>query len=72
MLVLTRKINGVIVVAVPGFEPIKVMVVDICGDKVRIGIQASDEIEIDRLEVWNVKQSELALANNPIGDDATP
>lgn len=48
MLVLTRKLNEAIVIA----DEIKVTVLEIKGDRVRIGIEAKKEIEIHRFEVW--------------------
>ncbi len=47
MLVLTRKKNEVIVVG----DKIKIVVVEIRGDKVRLGIEAPPEVPVHRLEV---------------------
>ena len=48
MLVLTRKKNESIVIS----DNIKVTVVEIRGDKVRLGIEAPREIEVHRQEVY--------------------
>ena len=49
MLVLTRKKNESIVIN----DVIKVTVVEIRGDKVRLGIEAPREIEVHRQEVYD-------------------
>ena len=48
MLVLTRKKNESIVIN----DTIRVTVVEIRGDKVRLGIEAPREIEVHRQEVY--------------------
>lgn len=55
MLVLSRKKNERIMIA-GGL--IKVNVVEIRGDKVRLGIEAPDDVSIDREEVYERKQEE--------------
>ena len=57
MLVLTRKKNEVIVIG----NNIKITVVDIRGDKVRIGIEAPVEIPVYRQEVYEAIQREEKL-----------
>lgn len=47
MLVLSRKRDEVIVIG----DGIEIMVVDIRGDKVRIGIKAPKEVNIRRKEI---------------------
>ena len=55
MLVLSRKKNESIVIN----DDIVVMVVDVRGDKVRLGIQAPREVTVHRREVYEaIKQSE--------------
>lgn len=49
MLVLTRKKNESIVIN----DVIKVTVVEIRGDKVRLGIEAPREIDVHRQEVYD-------------------
>lgn len=56
MLVLSRKPGQVILVA----DVVEITVVDIQGDKVKIGITAPADINIDRLEVWKAKQRKQA------------
>jgi carbon storage regulator len=50
MLVLSRKISECILTS----NGIRIMVVDIRGDKVRIGIDAPSSVAIHRAEVWDV------------------
>lgn len=54
MLVLSRKENEQIVIS----ENIVLTVVDIRGDKVRIGIEAPKEIPVHRKEVYDRIQQE--------------
>ena len=49
MLVLSRKKNESIVIN----DDITIMVVEIRGDKVRLGIEAPKEIEVHRREVFD-------------------
>lgn len=53
MLVLSRKCGEDIVIA----ENIKVRVLEIKGDRVKLGFDAPKEISIDRLEVRNEKMA---------------
>jgi carbon storage regulator len=58
ILILTRKEGEIIVV---GEDPeIRIMVVDIRGDRVRIGVEAPKNTPIDRLEVSIAKAREKA------------
>ncbi|MBI3468811.1 MAG: carbon storage regulator CsrA [Planctomycetes bacterium] len=64
MLVLSRKKNESIVIN----NEITVTVVEIRGDKVRLGIQAPKEVPVHRREVYEAihgKNSELHLAEEP-------
>ena len=54
MLVLSRKKNERIVIN----DNITVMVIDIRGDKVRLGIEAPEEVSVHRREVWDAIQAE--------------
>ncbi len=54
MLVLTRKKNEVIVIG----DNITITVVEIRGDKVRIGIDAPKEVTVHRMEVHAAIQRE--------------
>jgi carbon storage regulator len=56
MLVLTRKKNESIIIN----NDITVVVVDIRGDKVRLGIEAPPEVPVHRQEVYDAIQRERA------------
>jgi len=64
MLVLSRKTNESIVIG----ENIVVTVVDIRGDKVRLGIQAPREVSVHRREVYDHIKSSEASGQPPQGD----
>ena len=51
MLVLSRKKNESIII-----DGHIVTIVEIRGDKIKLGIEAPREINVDRLEVWKAKQ----------------
>lgn len=53
MLVLSRKKDEVVTIG----DNIKVMIVDIRGDKVRLGIDAPKEITVHRQEVYEAIQN---------------
>lgn len=53
MLILSRKVGESLVV--PQFD-LEIVVVEIKGDKVRIGIDARDDVGIFRREVWRTIQ----------------
>lgn len=53
MLVLSRKINESIVVA----DDIVITVVEIAGNKVRLGIQAPKDVSIHRQEIYDAIQA---------------
>ena len=53
MLVLSRKLNESIVIA----DNIVVTIVEVRGDKVRLGIDAPREITVDRSEVHERRKS---------------
>jgi carbon storage regulator len=57
MLVLSRKQNERIFIA---DEEIAITVIDIRGDKVRLGIEAAKDISIHRGEVWEAIKREKA------------
>lgn len=66
MLVLSRKKNESIVID----DIIVVTVIEIRGDKVRLGIDAPTEVGIHRREVWAAIQQEGTPQTT--GDTATP
>ena len=71
MLVLTRKKNESIVIN----DVIKVTVVEIRGDKVRLGIEAPREIDVHRQEVYEQihgKQQEAAASPAPPRESTAP
>ncbi len=61
MLVLSRKKNESIVIN----DDVKIVVVEIRGDKVRLGIEAPKEVPVHRNEVYEaIRQSSDEQANN--------
>lgn len=59
MLVLSRQRDESIMINIPGVEePIVITVVDIRGDKVRLGIDAPTNFPVHRQEVWEAIQRE--------------
>ncbi len=56
MLVLSRYKNGSIMIG----EDVEVMIVDICNDKVKLGINAPRCIPVHRREVYETIQREKA------------
>lgn len=59
MLVLSRRIGESIRIS----DTIEVMVVDIRGDKCRLGVSAPREVPVDRQEIFEAK-----LAERPRGE----
>jgi carbon storage regulator CsrA len=57
MLVLTRLPDQVIVIDT-GLEIIEVVVCGVRGDRVRIGIRASDDIKVCREEVYGKREKQ--------------
>ena len=55
MLILTRKLNQSVIV---GNGLLKVTVVEVRGDKVRIGFEAAESLPIYREEIWLRMQAE--------------
>lgn len=55
MLVLSRKRNDEIVIG-EGADQVKVMVIEIRGDKVRLGIEAPQHVPVHRKEVYDAIQ----------------
>ena len=60
MLVLSRKRDEVIMIS----DHIKITVVDIRGDKVRLGIEAPDNVPIHRREVYEAIQAERGIVGD--------
>ena len=65
MLILTRRISESIIIG----DNIVITVVDIRGDKVRLGIEAPKEIPVHRQEVYEAIQRENALKTNAPNDE---
>ena len=64
MLVLSRKKGEKIIVS-PGPGLLEIIVVEVRGDKVRLGIIASKEWAIHRQEVWDVMQAQKSASTQP-------
>lgn len=62
MLVLGRRVGEGIMIG----HDIKVTVLDVAGDKIRIGIDAPSEVDVHREEVYR----EIQEASLPASDDA--
>lgn len=58
MLVLSRKTNEKIVIA----DQIRITVIEIRGDKVRLGIDAPRSVSVHREEIWASIQKEKEAA----------
>lgn len=58
MLVLSRHRDESIIIRVPGGHEIKMQIVDIRGDKVRLGIEAPKEVTVHREEVQRAIDAE--------------
>jgi carbon storage regulator len=73
MLVLTRKIQEVVVVGSSGTVPpmLTITVLEIEGGKVRLGFQAESAVAIHRWEVWQRIRAD-GLADGPTPDPASP
>lgn len=67
MLVLSRQQNQTIMIG----DNIEITVVDIRGDKVRLGITAPSEIPVHRKEVYEAIKQENREASNVTLEDIT-
>ncbi len=63
MLVLSRKRDERIMIG----DQISLLVVDIKGDKVRLGIEAPSDVAVHRKEVYEAIQRERALEIEVVG-----
>lgn len=61
MLVLTRKKNESIVIG----KDVEIFVVEIRGDKVRLGIAAPQDVPVHRKEVFDAIAREIAKTKTP-------
>jgi len=64
MLILTRKTGQAVVVSgLPGqTREMKVSVIEVRGDRVRLGFDADSGVVIDRSEVWDRKKTAATVA----------
>ncbi len=67
MLVLSRQKDESIVIG----DNVEITIVDVRGDKVRLGINAPREISVHRKEIYNAIQREKAQDNSEAGDKQT-
>ena len=54
MLILSRKIDQSIMIG----DNVKIMIIDIRGDKVRVGVEAPKDIPVHREEIYTTIQKE--------------
>lgn len=66
MLVLSRKKNESIVIN----DDVTIVVVEIRGDKVRLGVEAPKEVPVHRKEVYDAIKRSESLQNDPSGSAA--
>lgn len=66
MLVLSRKKNESIIIN----DHITITVVEIRGDKVRLGIDAPKDVTVHRREVYEAIQNQGKPRANPVGPEA--
>ncbi len=59
MLVLTRHVNESIVIN----DSIEVMILDVRGDRVRLGIEAPKEVSVHRKEIYDAIQANTEATN---------
>ena len=57
MLVLSRKLNESIIID----DHIKITIVEIRGDKIRLGIEAPKNVSVHRREVYDAIQKQIIL-----------
>jgi len=73
MLVLSRKLNESIIID----DQIKITIVEIRGDKIRLGIEAPKNVSVHRREVYDAIQRQIlvedaSLLNAPSDLDSRP
>ncbi len=67
MLVLARRINESIVIG----DDIEVVVIDIKGDQVKLGIKAPKKVTVHRKEIYDeIKQENIAATVTPFKPEA--
>ena len=60
MLVLSRHVGEVLIIG----DNVKIEIVDVRGDKVRLGITAPKDVSVHRREVWEAIQKGKDTAHN--------
>jgi len=73
VLVLSRKLNESIIID----DQIKITIVEIRGDKIRLGIEAPKNVSVHRREVYEAIQRQIlvdggSVLNNPNDLDVQP
>jgi carbon storage regulator len=68
MLVLSRKVNETIIIN----DNIVITVVDIRGDKVRLGIEAPKDVPVHRQEVYEAIKRSAGAADVRKADSSNP
>ena len=67
MLVLARKVNESIMIG----DEIEVVVIDIKGDQVKLGINAPKKVAVHRKEIFDeIKQANISAINQPFSPEA--
>ncbi len=66
MLVLSRQKDESIMIG----DNVEITIVDVRGDKVRLGITAPKDVAVHRREVFDAIQAEKAAAKNGEGNDS--
>lgn len=67
MLVLSRKKNESLVIGPDGPNQVTVVVIEIRGDKVRLGVEASRDTPVHRLEVAEAIRRGESRTRNDLG-----
>ena len=67
MLVLSRKLNESIIID----DQIKITIVEIRGDKIRLGIEAPKNVSVHRREIYEAIQRQIVLEGSPVLNPST-
>ena len=68
MLILTRRVRGTICIG----DHVRVTVLSIQGDQVRLGVGAPGDVSVDREEIWIRKKREKEQLAGLSGTDTAP
>ena len=67
MLVLARRVNESIMIG----DEIEVVVIDIKGDQVKLGINAPKKVTVHRKEIYEeIKKENIAASNTPFAPES--